>query len=218
MEVIPAINCEDFECVKQRVTRATSFLPAECWLHLDVADARFTFNKTWGSPEELRILLASGPQFYPEVHLMIEEPEKSVEEWLKAGAKRLVVHVEAIADAAVVESILGLCVAYDAELMLSSVPETPPEELALYFGKVTQYQILGVNPGLAGQNFLPLALEKVRFVRQKLPGAMIEVDGGVTEEIAQMAKDAGADIVVSASYIFDAAEPAQAYKTLASVG
>ena len=64
-----------------------------------------------------------------------------------------------------------------------------------------------MNPGLAGQKFLPLALEKVKWLKYAIPDAIIEVDGGITPETAKWAKDAGADIIVSASYIFGSKEP-----------
>jgi ribulose-phosphate 3-epimerase len=82
---------------------------------------------------------------------------------------------------------------------------------------VKNYQILSVHPGTAGQAFLPLAVPKVRFLREELPGATIEVDGGVTPEIAKKLKDAGADLVTSSHYILAAHDPVAAYAELANI-
>jgi ribulose-phosphate 3-epimerase len=101
--------------------------------------------------------------------------------------------------------------------MLSSNPETPPEDFAPYLRDISRFQVLCVTPGLAGQKFLPLALEKVKWLKYALPDAIIEVDGGITPETAKWAKDAGADSVVSASYIFDNKDPEKAYEELKKI-
>ena len=80
MVVLPAINCNEFECVRDRFERAASFFPAGTWLHVDVADGIFTYNKTWGDPEQLKAMQIQFPDFKPniEVHLMVENPEEQI--------------------------------------------------------------------------------------------------------------------------------------------
>lgn len=210
MEVIPVINCAELGCVTERVKKAGTF--AE-WVHLDVADARFTFGKSWADSSAWEKI---SKDVRTEVHLMVEEPEKVVESWLKAGAKRLIVHVETINENSF-EEIADAAKKYDAELMLAVSPETPVEKLKPYFGKVSEFQVLAVHAGPAGQNFLPLSLDKIRFLRRELPDAIIEVDGGISLETARQTKDAGADIVTSATYIFSSGNPAAAYDELRSL-
>ncbi len=212
MEVIPAINCaiKDTGCVREKVRVAERFSE---WIHLDVADGRFTFNKTWGEPKLWKNLKT---KLKLEVHLMVESPEKHVGEWLEAGAKRLIVHAETI-NSETVEEIFTMAKAYGAEVMLAFSPETSPESAAAYSGKFSEFQILAVHPGLPAQNFLSLCLEKIKVLRAAHPKAKIEVDGGINEITGKMAKQAGADILISASYIFGALNIKEIYKKLKSV-
>lgn len=212
LEVIPAINCgyKDFECVKDKVKKAEGFSK---WIHLDVADGVFTFNKTWNNSDEWATLKTN---LDLEVHLMVAHPERILESWLKAGAKRAIVHIEAIDKKSAVE-ILDIAKKYNAEVMLSLNPETTVHSAEEYFKLFCEFQVLAVIPGIAGQKFLPLVLNKVRFLRGQLPDAKIEVDGGITLETARLAKEAGADIVVSASYIFGNQIPEEAFRELSKI-
>ncbi len=207
MEVIPVINCAEFECVEKRLKSAEAFAK---WVHLDVSDARFTFGKSWA---DASIWSEIGKGVNTEVHLMVEEPEKVVTSWLEAGAKRLIVHVETINEKSFGEIEIAVK-KYNAELMLAISPETPVEKLKPYLEKVSEFQVLAVHAGPAGQNFLPLVLDKVRFLRKELPDATIEVDGGINLETAKLVKEAGADIVTTATYVFNSDNPAARYEEL----
>lgn len=213
--ILPAINCSDIKCVAEKIKILKKFLPKSAWVHLDVTDARFTFNKTWGDPQEWK---AIGGDFNLEVHLMVEEPASAVRSWLAAGAKRLIVHVETLPkdDSSVFQEILTVCKHHGADVMLAANPETRVQELLEYQGKCSWFQTLAVHPGFAGQRFYPLVLDKVRRLRAVIPDAHIEVDGGITLETAKPAKEAGADILVSASYIFQHSDPKEAYEQLTS--
>ncbi|MBI2033943.1 MAG: ribulose-phosphate 3-epimerase [Candidatus Liptonbacteria bacterium] len=210
MEVIPAINCLDIGCVEEKLKVSDTFLPKDGWIHLDVADARFTFNKTWGDPS---LWLKFKNHFHLEVHLMVEEPEKAADEWIKSGAKRLIVHVETLTREAVAQ-ILKMSREHGVEAMLSSNPHTSKDALKPYLKFFSSFQVLSVNPGYTGQPFLPLTLEKVKFLREASPDAKIEVDGGINREIAKLAKAAGANILAAASHIFGAKDPKKAYEEL----
>lgn len=210
MKVIPVINCPDFHCVRERVDVARTFLDNGAFLHLDVADGAFTFHKTWANPTEWANLRAP---FALEVHLMVERPEKYIEPWLAAGARRFIVHIETVTEGSFNE-ISQKCKKRGAEIMLSSNPETGARKMEPFFKHTSNFQVLSVHPGPAAQKFLSLTLDKVRFLRRKVPGATIEVDGGVTPAIARRAKAAGADVVVSATYIFKSGDPAAAYKEI----
>lgn len=219
MTVIPAIDCIDFACVYTRVKQAAGFLKWGEWLHLDVADARFTFSRTWGSPEGISNLKSEIPNLKNlnwEIHLMVEEPERVAEAWLRAGAQKLIVHVETLTPESA-DEILDIARRYHAEVMLSSNPETRLDNVTNPLSKFSQFQVLAVHPGPAGQRFLPLTLEKVKFLRQKFPDAKIEVDGGINLETARLAKAAGANILVSTNYIFGSRSPQSAYETLDSL-
>lgn len=217
MQVIPAINCHegDFDCVKEKIRTAEQLYPepVEGWVHLDVADGIFTYNKTWCDPTRWMEIETS---LKLEVHLMVEEPEIATEAWMMAGAKRVIVHLETLHEKSA-EHIASLAARHGAEVMLALNPETPAEEALLYAPHVTGFQLLAVHPGLAGQTFLPLVLEKIKLLHRDFPNATIEVDGGINPETARMAKNAGADIVVAASYIFDSEQPEMRYRELCSI-
>lgn len=213
MQVLPVINCLDLDCVVKTLQKIERFLPADGWIHLDIADGEFTFHKTWNDPGMWPKLKCSHSL---EVHLMAEEPEKAAEDWFKAGAKRLIVHRETVSEAEM-NKIFSLAYAYGAQVMLAVNPETPAEELRLYFGRTKNYQILSVHPGVAGQEFLPLTLSKIRFLRQELPDATIEADGGLNPDIARKVKDAGANLITSSHYILAAYDPAKAYAELSKI-
>ncbi len=226
VQVIPTINCMDFGCVAHKFLQLSSFLPREAWVHIDVADAKFTFNKTWSHPSELAKLLKAHAEFNfnIEVHLMIEEPEREVLEWLKIGSKRVIVHGETIWDnkfrktkvnpEIVIKDIFKKSGEFGAEVMLATNPETRLEDFKDYLDEFNAFQVLSVRPGLSGQKFLTVALEKIRFLRAQFPNAKIEVDGGVNFETGKLAREAGADILAAGSYIFESGDPKGAFEKL----
>jgi ribulose-phosphate 3-epimerase len=213
MKVIPVINCPDVECVQKKIAVAKTFLAEGDWLHLDVTDGSFATYQTWADSLEWGKLKSP---FALEVHLMVEHPEEYVDDWLAAGARRLIVHTESLTPQSMHE-ILSTAARYHGEVMLSSKPESISEELTLYFRYFAAFQVLAVQPGSAGQKFLPFVTEKIRFLREELPDAIIEVDGGMNLETALQVKEAGADTIVSASYIFNAADPKKAYEELSAI-
>src|SRR5258706_5630101 len=196
LDVIPSINCpaREHECVEKKVRLIESFAGGkEVWAHVDIADGAFTFNKSWNDPPRLHEL---DPKISIEVHLMVEQPEYYVEPWLKAGAKRIVLHKEVVTPAAF-KKFKTLARQYNAELMLALNPETPAEAAAAYASDTNFFQALAVIPGLSGQKFLPRIIEKVKELRQAMPAAVIEVDGGINRETAKACREAGANIVIS---------------------
>jgi ribulose-phosphate 3-epimerase len=213
MKVIPVLNCPDVECVKKKIDIAKTFLSDGDMLHLDVSDGTFAPHKTWADP--LAWVALKSP-FALEVHLMVEHPEECADDWLAAGARRLIIHAETVTPQSLHE-IVSAAARYHAEVMISSKPDSISEELAPYFHNFAAFQVLAVSPGPAGQEFLPFAPEKVRYIREMLPDAIIEVDGGMNPETARHVKDAGADTIVSSNYIFNAADPKKAYEELCAI-
>ncbi len=221
MEVLPVVNCPDLECAAEKLRAAEEF---SAWVHLDVSDARFTFGKSWGDPEGWRVLNSKAQL---EVHLMVEEPERAVPAWLDVGAKRIIVHVETLIDSlhrahpanaeALIRDMRFACESRKTALMLAISPETPIEHVKPLLRVVSEFQVLAVHAGPAGQAFLPLSLEKIKFLREEFPYARIEVDGGIDPETTRRVKEAGADVVVSGTYIFGSADPKGAYEELRGI-
>ena len=214
MQAFPVVNCANLECANERVGIAARFLKAGDWVHIDVTDGKFASNAIWGNPEEFKELRKRFHLLNFEIHLMVQDPEAQIDAWLRYGAKRIVVQLETITDPIY---ILHKCKKFEAEAVLSSGPHSEPERLLAHQSDFKYFQILAVFPGLAGQKFQHQALDKIRFLRSHYPASIIEVDGGINAETAHLARKAGADIVVSASYIFDSADPTAAYKKLLAV-
>jgi len=210
MNVIPVINCPDLACAKEKIETTKTFLPAGSFLHMDVTDGIFAAHLTLNDPLQWAQL---GAPFALEAHLMMEHPEEHLDAWLAAGMKRCIVHMETIAPHACRE-LIDRCQVAGATLMLSSHPDTPVDALTPYLALPCGFQVLAVYPGAAGQPFIPEVLDKIRFLREKVHDAIIEVDGGMTPETAALVKAAGADTIVSASYIFGSNDPKAAYETL----
>ena len=189
-------------------------MPAGGWIHIDVADGKFTQNITWENPADLENAGFNFGNLKPvhfEIHLMVIHPEEVIEEWLKAGAQRAIVHVEAMKD---VDAILKTCEVHGADAMLAHNPETPAESLLPHLEKFTYVQVLAVKPGLAGQKFKPEVINKIKFLRERVPGVKIEVDGGITAATGRLCRDAGADMLVSASYLWNSKNPKKTFEEL----
>ncbi len=191
------------------------------WAHLDVEDGVFTPNTTWNNLEEFSHLASELPMLRFEAHLMVVNPEKVVEAWFKAGAERVIVHLEAIGDP---HRLLAIPPIYRSptmidggRVMLAVNPGTSAEALVPYLNSFFGFQILAVAPGPSGQKFNESVVEKIKFIREHAPNAIIEVDGGINPETAKLAKEAGANILVSTSYIMNSPDPKHAYEELEKV-
>jgi ribulose-phosphate 3-epimerase len=206
-KIIPVVNAPDFEAVVVRVRVAERLQPENGWVHIDITDGIFTPYRTWNAPEELPNLTTS---LNVEVHLMVSDPEQAADRWLRAGVRRVIVHLEAMTDSVYIHE---KCRLHNAEAMLAIAPQTDPERL-LAHTDFSYFQILAVPPGPPGQALDSAMLERVRFLRGKMPDATIEIDGGVTDETAPRMASAGADILVSGSYIFNSSDPEAAYRRL----
>lgn len=213
MKVIPVINCETVQCVSQKIEAAKLFLEPRSLMHLDVTDDVFSPHRAWGDPLAWMTL---GAPYFLEVHLMVQYPEEYIEPWAAAGAKRFIVHAEVLQPDSLHE-IMTAAKNHNVELMLSLKPGAISEEFLPYLYSFTAFQVLAVEPGASGQKFMPVALEKIRFLRERLPDATIEVDGGMNPETAHLVKEAGADTIVSSSYIFDSMDPKAAYESLEKI-
>lgn len=172
------------------------------WIHLDVMDGLFVPNITFGPP--VIAALRKRSRLYFDCHLMIERPERYVEEFAKAGADMLVVHAEATVH-------LERAVARISELGVNCGvalnPATPLESIKWLLPQLDMVLIMSVNPGFGGQKFIPFCLEKIRALKKMVVDsgspALIQVDGGVTPDNCAALTEAGADVLVSGSAFFN---------------
>jgi ribulose-phosphate 3-epimerase len=184
------------------------------WVHIDVVDGKFARVTTWGSPDDLKRFHSQFPDIKFEIHLMVENYDRLVGHWLDAGAKRLVIQAESAGDPEIARIMTE---DRGAEVIFSGGPAISAEKMLVRGRNFKFFQVLAVNPGFAGQEFGTKALDKISFLRKHVPNAKIELDGGVNPKVAKEARAAGADIAVSASHIFDSANPMAAYEELRNI-
>lgn len=186
------------------------------YLHLDVMDGHFVPNITFGAPVVKCIRPVSKMVF--DVHLMIENPEKYLEDFAKAGADILNVHAETVDDLkAVIKTIHGL----DCKAGVTIKPDTPLSAIEGVLEDVDMVLIMTVYPGFSGQKLIPDALAKIPVLNQikKDKGLSfdIQIDGGVGINNLREVLDTGANIIVAGSAVFSAENPAKAAKEFLDV-
>ena len=200
VKIAPSILSADFACIKDQVAAVER--NGASYVHLDVMDGRFVPNITWG-PKVIGDLRKHTSLTF-DCHLMIVEPERYVEQFRKAGADIITFHLEATPHA---QRLLTYIRSLGAKAGISICPQTPVAMLEDLMDDIDLILVMSVNPGFGGQKFIPHALEKIRQTRALVErtGARceIEVDGGVTLENARSIADAGADVLVIGSAIFD---------------
>ncbi len=205
VEVVPAINAPTWEEVVKKIRRIEPFTD---WVHIDVADGTFTPNALWHNPLDL---VGLETPLQVEIHLMEDRPEERVEAWLMKPVKRIIVHYEVTHD---LDFILAECRQEEIQVGLSAASHTSWTCLKPFVNKVDLLQILAVHAGIAGQEFEGHNISKIKHLRAFAPHAIIEVDGGITPEIGDRCVAAGADILVSANYIFNHPSPKMAIREL----
>jgi ribulose-phosphate 3-epimerase len=183
------------------------------WFHLDVMDGRFVPNISFGLPIIQQLRKASTKVF--DVHLMIEEPERYAEAFMHAGADILTVHYEACTHLhRNIQQIKSL--GMKAGVALN--PHTAIDLLENILQDVDMVLIMSVNPGFGGQHFIQQTLEKVRLMKQMITqkglSTLIEIDGGITLDNASAIIQAGADVLVAGSTVFNAANPLETIAAL----
>lgn len=214
IEIIPAILEQTWEEVLERLNEAEAFASSpngSKWIQIDVADGIFTPEKSWNSSENLKTHLEalplSGGVSNFEVDLMVKEPEKIVQNWIDAGAKRLVIHIETIRDVKYrVFDINRLCDSRSVEIGLAISIDTPNETLYPHLDaarpSVGYIQFMGIAKiGFQGQPFDSRVLHKINDLRKRYPNAIIQIDGGVDKENAELLIKMGANRLVVGSAI-----------------
>ncbi|MGN0069995.1 MAG: ribulose-phosphate 3-epimerase [Prevotella sp.] len=183
------------------------------WLHLDVMDGVFVPNISFGFPV---IEAVAGMCRKPlDVHLMIVQPERYVERVARTGAMMMNVHYEACTH---LHRTVQEIHAAGMKAGVTLNPSTPVSMLEDIITDVDMVLLMSVNPGFGGQKFIEGTLEKTRRLRQLIArsgsSALIQIDGGVQADNAPLLAEAGADVLVSGSYIFKASDPLEAIRKI----
>lgn len=176
------------------------------WFHLDVMDGNFVPNISFG-PMIIEFIRKATTKVC-DVHLMIEKPENYAEQFKKAGADILTVHIEACKHLhRNIQQIKDL----DMKAGVAVNPHTPVSQLKDIIKDIDLVCLMSVNPGFGGQKFIPNTLNKIKELRNMIAAAgvnvHIEIDGGVTLDNAQSIINAGADVLVAGNTVFKSADP-----------
>lgn len=213
VKISPSLLSADFNNLAASV-RAVEKAGAD-YLHVDVMDGRFVPNITFGPVVYKSIRQITALPL--DVHLMILEPEKYIKDWIDVGANIISVHVESTAH---IDRALSLIRSFGAKPSVVVNPATPIEWVFPVLSIVDQVLVMSVNPGFSGQTFIPYTLEKVRALRKEIDQRKltvdIQVDGGVTESNAKALIDAGVDVLVAGSAVFQSKDMAATIKALKS--
>ena len=211
IEIAPSILSADFSRLGEQIKTVEH--AGASLLHVDVMDGRFVPNITVGLPVVKAISRAT--QLPIDAHLMIVEPARYVESFVKAGAQMVSIHIEADPHA---HRTLTAIRAAGAQAGVAINPATSLAALEEAIKFVDFVLVMSVNPGFGGQEFISSSLDKVRRLRKMLDErglkARIEIDGGIDQDNVAEVAGAGAEIIVSGSAIFGAPDPAVALREL----
>lgn len=204
VEIVPSILSANFARLADEIARAER--GGATMLHLDVMDGHFVPNMTIGQPVVESIRKAT--RLHLDVHLMIENPERYVTEFVKAGANSVSVHYEAARN---LDGVLQMIHETGAMAGIVLNPATPIEVMEDVIGVADYVLLMSVNPGFGGQKLIPYVLHKVRRLvdmrRAKQLAFRIEIDGGVHRENLADVVRAGCDWIVTGSGIFHTPDP-----------
>jgi len=214
--IAPSILSADFSRLGEEVKNVIA--AGADWVHVDVMDGHFVPNITIG-PLVVQALAKLKLSIPLDVHLMIEEPERYITDFAKAGANYLTLHVEACRH---LHRNLQQIRAAGVKAGVVLNPHTPVDSLRHVLNEVDLVLLMSVNPGFGGQAFIPEVLEKCRELtamrRRGNHSFLIEVDGGVNDKTAAELIKAGADVLVAGSYVFGSADYGEAIRSLKGGG
>jgi ribulose-phosphate 3-epimerase len=211
IKIAPSILSADFSCLDREIKKAER--AGADMLHIDVMDGHFVPNITIG-PVVVRFM-RKVTRLPLDVHLMIQRPQKYIDAFVKAGADLITVHIEAISHSEIKRQSLRLK-SKGIKFGVSLNPHTSVGKIKAVLRFIDFVLVMSVNPGFGGQQFMPVAIQKIKQLRKLYLGD-IAVDGGINDKNAKEVVRAGANILAAGSYIFGAKDAKKAIERLKSL-
>lgn len=208
--VSPSILSADFANLERDIKKVE-----DCgadWVHVDVMDGHFVPNITIGIP----VVKALQPvtKLPLDVHLMIENPEKYVEQFAKAGADILTFHYEAVEKEEIIP-LINKIKSLGVKVGISIKPRTAPQVLEEFLPLVDLVLVMTVEPGFGGQKFMSDCADKIEYIKKYAKTELIiQVDGGINAQTGKICTQKGATSLVAGSYIYGAADKKAAIESL----
>ena len=203
VEIAPSMLGADFGDMRRA---AELVAPESGYLHMDVMDGHFVPNLTMGS-DLVKALKGIAPL---DVHLMITDPCDFIDDFCEAGADIISVHIEANKP----KEALQLIKSKNIKAGIALNPSTTKEAIEDVVSEADMILVMSVEPGYCGQSFHENAIDRVKEYREKYPDKLIEVDGGVSTSNSEKLIQAGADILVAGSAVFNSEDPIQTIKQM----
>ena len=204
LKIAPSILGADYGRLNEFLEELAPFSD---YFHVDVMDGNFVDNLTMGAPV-MKWIKTCVPL---DCHLMINNPHKYIKDFAEAGAYFITIHAEASLHLS--DDIQKIKDA-GCKAAVALNPNTPVDKISKVLPMLDMVLVMSVHPGFGGQAFIPEVLEKVKWLREHYPNLDIQIDGGITDKTAPLAIEAGANILVSGSYILKSEDPKKAADSL----
>jgi ribulose-phosphate 3-epimerase len=204
--IAPSILAADLAHLQQEVD---TIEPYADWIQVDVMDGHFVPNLSFGAP----VMKWIKTKLLLDAHLMVLNPADRVDECIAAGAKNITFHAEVI-DGRDRKDLIKTIRKAGATAGIAINPGTPVSAIADVIGDVDLVLVMSINPGFGGQVFIMDVLKKVKELRDAHPDLMIQIDGGINAETAELARAAGVNNLVAGSFVFGSKDRAKAIESL----
>lgn len=205
IKIAPSVLAADYANLETELKKCSDAQ----YIHLDVMDGHFVPNISIGAPVIKAIKAVTKVPF--DVHLMISEPLRYIDDFADAGADIICFHIESESDT---QKTIDKIIESGCKAAVALKPKTPASAVIPYIDKLAMVLVMTVEPGFGGQSFMADMMPKIEEIRKAAPDIDIEVDGGINAETIKTAAAAGANVFVAGSAVFKSEYPQKTIETL----